>query len=71
VHHDVWIGHGAIIVAGVEIGEGSVVAAGSVVVKDVAPYTIVGGSPAQKIRERFSSTDLARHLDVVGGKALR
>jgi acetyltransferase-like isoleucine patch superfamily enzyme len=62
VHDDVWIGHGAIIVAGVQIGEGSVVAAGSVVVKDVPPYAIVGGNPARVIRERFGPAELAAHL---------
>lgn len=50
---DVWIGHGAIIVAGVHIGDGAVVAAGSVVVKDVPPYTVVGGNPAKVIKKRF------------------
>jgi len=50
---DVWIGHGAIIIAGVTIGTGSIIAAGSVVVKDVAPYTIVGGNPAKYIKNRF------------------
>lgn len=62
VGDDVWIGHGAIIVAGVEIGEGSIVAAGSVVVKDVPPYAIVGGNPAKLIRVRFSSVELEDHL---------
>jgi acetyltransferase-like isoleucine patch superfamily enzyme len=62
VHDDVWIGHAAIIVAGVEVGEGSVVAAGSVVVKDVPPYSIVGGNPAKVIRERFGAAELEAHL---------
>jgi acetyltransferase-like isoleucine patch superfamily enzyme len=61
VHDDVWIGHGAIIVAGVEIGEGSIVAAGSVVVKDVPPYSIVGGNPAKVIRQRFGAAELEEH----------
>jgi phosphonate metabolism protein (transferase hexapeptide repeat family) len=51
--HDVWIGHGAIILPGRRIGTGAVVAAGAVVTKDVAPYTIVGGNPARVIRRRF------------------
>jgi acetyltransferase-like isoleucine patch superfamily enzyme len=62
VHDDVWIGHGAIIVAGVQIGTGSVVAAGSVVVKDVPSYSIVGGNPARVIRERFGPAELEAHL---------
>ena len=49
---DVWIGGNSVIVAGVTIGEGAVVAAGSVVTKDVAPYTIVGGIPAKFIKNR-------------------
>jgi phosphonate metabolism protein (transferase hexapeptide repeat family) len=52
--HDVWVGHGAIILPGRSIGTGAVVAAGAVVTKDVAPYTIVGGTPARVIRRRFS-----------------
>jgi len=46
VGDDVWIGYGSIIIQGVEIGEGAIVAAGSVVTKNVAPYTIVAGNPA-------------------------
>lgn len=48
----VWIGTGAIILQGVNIGDGAVVAAGSVVTKDVAPYTVVGGVPARFIKKR-------------------
>jgi virginiamycin A acetyltransferase len=58
---DVWIGHGAIILQGVRIGEGSVVAAGSVVTKDVAPYTIVAGNPARTVRDRFEPDQIERH----------
>ena len=49
---DVWIGHGAIIIAGVKIGDGAVVAAGAVVTKDVPNGTIVGGNPAKIIKQR-------------------
>jgi phosphonate metabolism protein (transferase hexapeptide repeat family) len=56
IGHDVWIGHGAIVLAGVTIGNGAVVGAGSVVTKDVPPYTIVAGVPAKMIRLRFSNT---------------
>jgi acetyltransferase-like isoleucine patch superfamily enzyme len=49
---DVWLGANSVVVAGVRIGEGAIVAAGSVVTKDVAPYTLVGGVPAKPIRQR-------------------
>jgi acetyltransferase-like isoleucine patch superfamily enzyme len=51
---DVWIGHGALIKSGLEIGVGSVIGAGSVITKDVPPYTIVAGNPGRIIRDRFS-----------------
>jgi len=53
IGHDVWIGHGAIILAGRSIGTGAVVAGGAVVTKDVPDYTIVAGNPARIIRRRF------------------
>ena len=53
----VWIGAGVIILKGVEIGTGAVVAAGAVVTKDVPPFTIVGGVPAKKIGERMKTLD--------------
>lgn len=53
VENDVWIGHGAIVLSGVKIGTGSIVAAGSVVKDDVPPYSIVAGNPAHVIRPRF------------------
>ena len=52
IDKDVWIGANCIITAGVTIGEGSVIAAGSVVTKDVPPFTIFGGVPAKFIKER-------------------
>lgn len=53
VGHDVWIGSGVSINRGIKIGDGAVVAANSVVTKDVAPYSIVGGNPAKHIKFRF------------------
>lgn len=53
IGNDVWIGHRAIIMAGVTIGDGAVIGAGAVVTKDVPPYAIVGGVPANIIRYRF------------------
>lgn len=56
IGNDVWIGHGVIVLPGVKVGDGAVLAAGTVVTKDVQPYTIVGGVPAKFIRERFTRT---------------
>jgi len=53
VGHDVWIGARAMVLDGVTIGNGAIIAAGAVVVKDVEPYSIVGGVPAKEIRKRF------------------
>lgn len=55
VDDDVWIGLGAIINSGVHIGQGAIIASGSVVVKDVEPYSIVGGNPAKHIKYRFGT----------------
>lgn len=60
IGHDVWIGHAAILLPGVTVGDGAVIAAGAVVAKDVAAYSIVGGVPARQIRERFSREIAAR-----------
>lgn len=54
IGHDTWIGHGALIKPEVTIGHGAVVASGTVVTKDVAPYTIVGGNTAKVIRRRYT-----------------
>lgn len=61
IGHDVWIGHGAIIRPEVTIGHGAVIGAGAVVTRDVAPYTIVVGVPAEKLRRRFPK-QIARRL---------
>ena len=62
IEDDVWIGARALVRAGVRIGKGAVVAMGAVVVSDVAPYAIVGGVPAKKIRSRFTSPEqISKH----------
>lgn len=61
---DVWIGQGVTIMSGVHIGNGAIVAANSMVTKDVAPYTIVGGNPAKPIRKRFSD-EICDKLNVI------
>ena len=60
IGNDVWIGYEAVIMAGVQIGDGAVIAARAVVTKDVPPYTIVGGTPARKIRMRFEEETIAK-----------
>ena len=59
---DCWIGHGAIIKPEITVGIGAIVAAGAVVTKDVAPFTIVAGCPANVIRKRFSDDVIERLL---------
>ncbi len=61
IEDDVWVGFGAIILSGVKIGKGAIIAAGSVVIKDVEPYSIVGGNPAQFIKYRFNKEEINRH----------
>lgn len=60
IGNDVWIGFEAVIMAGVHIGNGAIIGARSVVTKDVAPYTIVGGVPARAIRKRFDDATISR-----------
>ena len=60
--NDVWIGHNAVILGGVTLGDGAVVGAGAVVTHDAAPYEIVGGVPAKPIRKRFSDGEIAQLL---------
>lgn len=57
VGNDVWIGHGAIIIAGVNIGDGAIIAAGSVVTKDVPAMSIVAGNPAKIVKSRFKNDE--------------
>ncbi len=64
VGNDVWIGYESVIMPGVTVGDGAIVAAKSVVVGDVAPYTIVGGNPAKCIRQRFSEEIIQSLVEV-------
>lgn len=64
IGNDVWIGYEAVVMAGVRIGDGAVIAARAVVTKDVPPYTIVGGVPARVIRPRFDARTTARLLEL-------
>lgn len=62
IGNDAWIGARVFIRDGVHIGDGAIVAAGAVVTRDVPPYAIVGGTPAQPIRSRFSDREITRLL---------
>lgn len=60
IGNDVWIGHNATIMAGVKIGNGAIIATNSTVIKDVEPYSIVGGNPAKEIKKRFSDEEIEK-----------
>ena len=64
IENDVWIGYGSITVSGVHIGHGAIVAAGSVVLKDVEPYSIVAGNPAKEVSKRFNAEQIKKHEKV-------
>ena len=66
IEDDVWIGYNKTVLSDVRIGTGSIVAAGSVVTKNVEPYSIVAGNPAKKIKERFSELELKMHKEILG-----
>jgi phosphonate metabolism protein (transferase hexapeptide repeat family) len=64
IGHDVWIGHGAVVMPDVSIGNGAVIGANAVVTRDVAPYTIVAGVPARLLRHRFPE-ELAAKIEAL------
>ncbi|NCO72197.1 MULTISPECIES: hypothetical protein [Shewanella] len=68
IEDDVWIGYGSTILGGVRIGEGSIVAANSLVINDVPPYSIVAGNPAKIIKERFSLDEILKHREMIRNK---
>ncbi len=69
IEDDVWVGYGSTVLCGVTIGEGSIIGAGSLVTKDVEPYSIYAGVPARKVRSRFDNPlDLQTHLKLVQSK---
>ena len=65
IEDDCWIGANAIILSNVKVGRGSVIGAGSVVTKNIPPYSIYTGVPAMHIRERFSKNDLKKHMKII------
>lgn len=64
IGNDVWIGYNATIMSGVTIGDGAIIAANSTVIKDVEPYSIVGGNPAKEIKKRFSKAVILKLLEL-------
>ena len=68
---DVWLGHGVTVLRGLTIGDGAIVAAGSVVTRDVAPREVWTGVPAQRLRDRFAdASDEERHAVMVAASAI-
>lgn len=64
IGHDVWIGAEAMIMPGIQIGHGAIIAARAMVTKNVAPYSIVAGNPARIIRKRFTDENIERLLTI-------
>lgn len=65
IDDDVWIGYNCTLLTGVRIGKGSIIAAGSVVTKDIPPYSIVVGVPGRVIRKRFLESEVAEHENLI------
>ncbi|MBW4520568.1 MAG: Vat family streptogramin A O-acetyltransferase [Scytolyngbya sp. HA4215-MV1] len=64
IGNDVWIGYEAVIMPGVKVGDGAIVAAKAVVTKEVPPYSIVGGNPATVLRRRFADETIERLMEI-------
>ena len=64
IGNDVWIGYNATIMPGIQIGDGAIIASGSIVTKDVAPYSIIGGNPAKLIRNRFDNETISKLISL-------
>ena len=70
IKNDVWIGCNSVILKGVTIGEGAVIAAGALVSRDVPPYAVVGGVPAKVLKNRFSKEQIEIHCKILKGKEI-
>ncbi len=64
VGNDIWIGHRAVVLGGITIGDGAIIGAGAVVTKNVEPYSVVAGVPARALRKRFPQYTIDRLLDL-------
>lgn len=64
IGNDVWIGYEAVILSGVRIGDGAIIGARAVVIKDIPPYTIVGGVPAKEIKKQFDEDTIRKLLEI-------
>ncbi|QKD82243.1 CatB-related O-acetyltransferase [Thermoleptolyngbya sichuanensis A183] len=64
IGNDVWIGYGAMLMPGVQVGDGAIIATGAVVTRNVEPYAIVGGNPAALIRKRFDDAVIQELLQI-------
>ncbi len=72
IGRDVWVGANSTIMAGVNIGDGCIIAVGSVVSKDIPPFSIYGGIPAKLIKKRFKSEeDIEKHLNMLNGPLMK
>lgn len=68
IKDDVWIGYGSTVLGGLTIGEGSIVAAGSIVIHNVPEYSIVAGNPAKLIKMRFNREEIITHKEMLRKK---
>jgi len=64
IGNDVWIGYKAVIMPGIKIGDGAIIATNSMITKDVEPYSVVGGNPAKEIKKRFSDREISELLEI-------
>jgi acetyltransferase-like isoleucine patch superfamily enzyme len=71
IGNDVWIGHRAIIMNGIKINDGAIIAAGAIVTKDVPECAIVAGIPAKIIKYRFEKEDIDKHVNLINNKEFR
>lgn len=71
IGEDVWIGANAIIMSGIRVGNGAIIAAGSVVTKNVEDYSIVGGNPAKFIRYRFNEREIEEHKKMLSTQKIK